>query len=681
MSDHTGPRTQPLFQVRSLRAKLILALGTLLGLGALNMGVYYWGALQRQQTHDELLHAVQRQSILVQVRHALDDQKRFVELTAGAFGVVEPPREEERREFARDLAQVPEALSELERLVPEEERKATMNELVALSLELARNWQLFYDNQGTDPSASVVAIVRSEPLAHALMTERLPAELEREGREVHEASTAFVQTDETTSRAVWLLFLISVIVGGGTAVVAGRDIIQGIAVLRDGVERIGAGNLDHRIVAPHRDELGEVAARINDMAGRLRERTEELEEARVAAEAASRTKSQFLANMSHELRTPLNAIIGYSEMLMEELDEVEGLEDESFNSDLEKIRASGKHLLGLINEILDLSKIESGRMELHLETFTLETLLNEVVATVRPMVTRNENALEVEIHPELGAVHSDQVKLRQILYNLLSNAGKFTEGGRITLSARRLHTASGRDWIMLTVSDTGVGMSAEQLARLFQPFTQADLSTTKRFGGTGLGLTITKRFVEMMGGKVVVESREGEGTAFIVQLPGEVDVNSSREAPAGAVPDLALATETGAPGGPRILVVDDDPASRDMLARTLMREGFRVSTAADGAEGLRIAREVRPALITLDIMMHEMDGWTVLSHLGRDPELSDVPVFVISVVDDRPLGLSLGASEYLTKPVDRDHFVGLVRHHLSPDGSAGKAAGRQEQAP
>jgi signal transduction histidine kinase/DNA-binding response OmpR family regulator len=666
-----GPLAGALLRLRTIRSKLGLAFGTLLALGALNVMVYYWGAFQRAETHDEFLRAVQRQSLLVQIRHTLDDQKRFVDLTAGAFGVGQPPRDEEKEGFALYLSEAPAAFARLSALV-DGPRRDSLTALVALSEQLTEAWRRFYDNQGVDPSASVVAIVESEPLSHALLEERLPAELDREAAAVSEASAAFVRTDQTTSRVAGFLFLVSVLLGGGMALLAGRDIVQGVAALHDGVERIGAGDLDHRILVPRRDELGEVAASFNEMASRLRQRSEELDEARVAAEAASRTKSQFLANMSHELRTPLNAIIGYSEMLMEEVEEAdvgEPLEGDAFHSDLDKIRVSGKHLLGLINEILDLSKIESGRMDVYLETFDLEALIREVVSTVEPLVERNENTMELDLSPELGAVRADQLKTRQIFYNLLSNASKFTERGRVTVTAHRRPGAGGApDGIVVQVIDTGIGMTAEQMSTLFQPFTQADPSTTKRYGGTGLGLAITKRLVQMMGGEIDVQSRRDVGTSFTVRLPTE-------PTPATLAPRIEPAREDRIPLGidapsdaPLVLVVDDDPSAREMLSRTLAREGYRILTAASGAEGLLLAREARPAAITLDVMMQEMDGWTVLSRLKSDPELSSIPVVMVTVVDQRTTGISLGASEYLTKPVDRDLLVGVLRRHLPGKG-------------
>lgn len=396
----------------------------------------------------------------------------------------------------------------------------------------------------------------------------------------------------------------------------------------------------------------------------LRQHNIELEQARELSEVANRTKSQFLANMSHELRTPLNAIIGYSEILQE--DAADGGQEELV-PDLKKIEGAGRHLLGLINDILDLSKVEAGKMDVFIEDVDIAALVDEVRAIISPLVARNSNTLELRLVDVIGSMRTDRTKVKQSLLNVLSNASKFTHNGRLTLAVERIQTD--RPMVQMTISDTGIGMNPEQLSRLFQAFSQADASTTKKFGGTGLGLAITRHFCRLLGGDITVASREGEGSTFTITLPDQAAEADPAAAPADAAPGTA-------PGGPRdagepvitVLVVDDDPAARDLLTANLRREGYHAVQARGGDEALELARKLRPDAITLDVLMPKKDGWAVLGALKADPELCDIPVIIVTVAPDRSIGLSLGAAEVMTKPIDRGALTALLRRLLSRDG-------------
>ncbi len=371
------------------------------------------------------------------------------------------------------------------------------------------------------------------------------------------------------------------------------------------------------------------------------------------AEDANRAKSQFLANMSHELRTPLSAVIGYSEMLSEE---IEDIGQTHLLADVGKIESSARHLLGLINDVLDLSKIEAGRMTVEAVDFDVAAMLDEVVSATGALVAKKANRFELDAGEDLGPMHSDEVKVRQCLINLIGNAAKFTEAGLITLRVKR----QGEDRIAFEVEDTGIGMTAEQIGRLFQRFSQADDSTTRQFGGTGLGLAITRAFAQRLGGDVSVESEPGRGSVFRLDLSAHVRSDESGGEPIDIERDPEAAEDVGPDARRRILVVDDDPAARDLLARFLRREGFSVTGAADGQAGLTLARALRPQAILLDVEMPKMDGWSVLHALRQDPLLADTPVVMVSVKNEQSLAYALGATDYLLKPVDWDRLKRLL---------------------
>jgi len=390
---------------------------------------------------------------------------------------------------------------------------------------------------------------------------------------------------------------------------------------------------------------------------------EELLKAKDAAEEASRAKSAFLANMSHELRTPLNAIIGYSEILEEETRD-EGPPENV--RDLRRIQAAGKHLLSLINDVLDLSKIEAGKMTLYPETFAVAPMVEEMITTLQPAAERNANRLVLRMPEDLGSMYADITKVRQILFNLISNACKFTEHGTVTLDVERREGIEDR--LVFRVSDTGIGMTPHQQSNLFQYFTQADSSTARKYGGTGLGLAISQRFTHMMSGEIHVASVSGEGSVFTLELPAKVPLDAGELAQATLTQEPAQ--DATGPGGDAttVLVIDDDPAVRDLMTRFLGKMGYLAVPAPSGPEGLRLARQLRPGIITLDVVMPDMSGWDVLNELKADPELSSIPVIMITIVDSEAIGLARGASNYLMKPIDRDRLVvALDKYSTRPE--------------
>jgi len=348
----------------------------------------------------------------------------------------------------------------------------------------------------------------------------------------------------------------------------------------------------------------------------------------------------------------MNAILGYSEMLMEE---AEDLNQNSFIPDLKKIHQSGSHLLALINGVLDLSKIESGKMEAFAEYIDLDMLIDEASAISHPLLEKNNNSLTIVRSKGLGLAHQDMTKLRQILFNLLSNAAKFTHEGTITLDVNSAEEA-GEDWLTIEVSDTGIGIAEDKIEHVFEEFAQADDSTTRDYGGTGLGLAISRRFCKLLGGDLTLHSKLGEGTKFTVRIPAilpgtkpQMSHIDASEEPS----DIDMASIRDVAPGSTILVIDDDEEACEIIERFLVKDGFNVVTANSGKQGLQLAHELQPAAITLDVMMPSMDGWTVLRTLKADPELHNIPVIMLSMIDDRTRGYSLGAVDYLTKPVDR----------------------------
>ena len=455
------------------------------------------------------------------------------------------------------------------------------------------------------------------------------------------------------------------------------SLIDPIRQMETRLQEIAAGDFSQHVEVPNRDELGALTVnlnRMNDELGRLyaelRARNQELtkalaentrlfhelEEKSRQLEIASHHKSEFLANMSHELRTPLNAIIGFSDVLLEKMFGELNARQTDY---LQDILSSGRHLLALINDILDISKVEAGRMELERTRFALGDVLENGFRMIHERAERHGITLNREIDPAIGSIEADERMVKQVVVNLLSNAVKFTpNGGQIDLSA---HLKHGEVWI--SVRDTGIGIAPEDQSRIFEEFQQANLGVTKAEEGTGLGLTLSKKFVELHGGRIWVESQVGAGSTFTFTLP----IPESSEV---TTPESALVEVTG----PTVLLVEDDARAIDLLTLYLTAANFNVVVARDGEAGLAMTRRLHPSAIILDLMLPRLDGWDFLAQAKADPAIADIPVIIVSILDERGKGIALGAAEYIVKPANRDDLLATLRRlTLTPQTMNGSA--------
>lgn len=435
------------------------------------------------------------------------------------------------------------------------------------------------------------------------------------------------------------------------------------------------GDLTTKVDIISKDEVGQLSRDFNEMSlklqssyamleQRIAEKTAHLQKANIALERANKLKSEFLANMSHELRTPLNAIIGFAEVLRDKI--CGELNDEQIDF-IRDIHSSGQHLLQMINDILDLSKIEAGKMELQYETFLVPDAIEDVYTILKGLANKKRLVLKTEILTDIQHIEADRVKFKQVLYNLLSNAIKFTpENGNITIEAGIFD-----DMLQISVSDTGIGMKPEDQEKVFKEFWQADSSFSRKYEGTGLGLALTKRIVEMHGGKIWFESEYGRGTRFYFSLPLKASFKPFKPKE-DEIKQRRIETK-GEKGAKTVLVVEDDRMAADLLTVYLNNAGYNVLVSPDGEDAVKKAKELHPFLITLDIMLPRKDGWDVLSELKKSHDTEDIPVVIVSIVDNAELGYSLGAAEYLIKPIDREKLINTVNAYIHPEESKARS--------
>ena len=671
----------------SIRQRLTLSFLSILILFAVNLGVYFSGNAQRSQAFDDLEIAVERQRRMVDLERNVRESARNATNAAVLLDIGSPMDDARVDGWVDGLQAIDGAVdafvlqsAELELLdpgaVPDPADDAvaddgSVEDLATAWGELSQRWELLFASAripviapgsnadaNTDPGNDDGLVGPPTPppdaaddLTEALL-DRIRAMETAERQRAIRATAEFDRVAGVTNRRILTIFGLSALLAFAVALAVSAYLGRGIGALESGARRIGSGELDHRIDIRSQDELGRLATAFNEMSDNLLSARSKVEEARAAAEEANRAKSTFLANMSHELRTPLNAIVGYSEMLQED---AEDLGHSELIPDLDRILAAGRHLRALIDDVLDLSKIEAGKMTLFLEEIKVETLIEEVTTTLGPAVAKNANRLDLDLADDLGTQLADQTKVRQTLLNLLSNACKFTQDGVITLRAERFSQPTG-DRLRFQVSDTGIGMSAEQMAKVFDEFTQADSSTTRKYGGTGLGLAICKKFCQLMGGDVTVHSVEGEGTTFTVELPavvvdpeapkpqatpGQIAPQQSvaHHQPVAPQPTPSEATDAETPISQEptdaisrgvVLLIDDDGTRRQFLHQTLTADDWTVDEAESTLVALAQLSESTPHGIVLSLDMPLLDGHAFLQELSDLEGLDGVPILAIT---------------------------------------------------
>ena len=679
----------------TIRRRLTSSFLAILLLFSVNLAVYYWGNSQKRKNLGDMRQAVERLQLLTNIERELGDRRQELGLLGQLAESGAPSLTAEQIAAVRGrLDAVSRQIVQLNSLSSGVGRP--VNTLAEIYDQLKPVWTRQYESfsagAGSVPATGIAeAAVEGIALGDRAF-QQIDALKLAEQTGVDHTSDQFLTLVAITDRTSVAWFLLTSVVAITIAYFVSRGLTRPLDALRVGALRVGEGELDYRIETRSDDELGALAESFNTMTGQLRaahdrltetnrelerknaaieqqrrwlvQATEEAQEARGAAEQANRAKSSFLANMSHELRTPLNAIIGYTEMLIEDATEI-GFQ--GAQQDLTKVRGAATHLLALINDVLDLSKIEAGRMTVLFEDVDGPAMVEDIASTVQPLVDANHNQLIVRLDASFGMIYTDVTKVRQSLLNLLSNACKFTEHGTVTLDAV-IERRSDVRWVVFSVSDTGIGMTSEQVSRLFREFTQADASTTRKYGGTGLGLAISRTFCRMIGGDISVQSKPGQGTTFRIQIPADrvdppvpmLDAGEPGDAlPAGGRPaDAGAAIDPDGRGV--VLVIEGEPESREMARQVLGTAGFDVVTASNGQEGCGLARAIHPVAVAVNASLPGLSGWDVLTVLRKQPDTATIPIIMLRA-PELPPTLAIRPLEYVTKPVDDLELTAVLR--------------------